>query len=212
MDKSYGEIYKKNQSGYWKNLWFYNKKIIIGVLIAVAVIIYSVVSCSNIVRPDASVLYISRGGMSPDVVEVIKNKYSPLIEDINNDGETFLEVYVLTVPFDNPAEIDIANKSRINTEILNGDSDVIIAEKSLVEAFVNLEDFFTPLEISKYPPVKNKNGDNVAVDITESEFASVTGYDKKDSLYMFLRNELQENSEYNEYLQGKIIAEKISME
>ena len=135
MDRSYSEIFKPGQPEFWKNLWFYNKKIIISVLVAVLIIIYTVSSCVSKPSADASVVLVTRNSRTPEATGELEKSFARAVEDINGDGKITVDVTEVYVPVVGSDELDTSNSIRTVNEIINGEASVIIAEKALVERF-----------------------------------------------------------------------------
>ncbi|MDP4117924.1 MAG: hypothetical protein Q8873_01895 [Bacillota bacterium] len=187
MEKSYRQKYKKTQLSYWKNFWYYNRWIIIAVTLVIAALVYFIASCRNMSRPDATIFYVTKYGISSAAASEIETTYSKYVQDINNDGKTEVKVIEIVMSDDLSEGVKSANVSRLNTEIINGDSAVIIGEKSLLNPFINLDDYFEIPHSAKYKTILNKNGKATALDITDSKFAKMAGYDKKDTLCMLVK-------------------------
>lgn len=209
MDKSYRETLKPNQVDFWKNLWFYNKKIIIAVVVAIVIAVFGIVSCCKNTPPDAGIIIVTRVSRTPEATEKLRTFAVGEVEDINGDGKKTVDITEVFVPDTTSAELDVSNATYAVNEIINGDASVVIAEKGLIESFFEQNDFFEEPEESKYPLVYNKNGKAVAVDITSSDIAEMIEYSGKDKLYLLVKD-IDENSElYGLYLQGLKIVEKI---
>ncbi|MBQ3053922.1 MAG: hypothetical protein IJC89_03350 [Clostridia bacterium] len=210
MDKSYRKIYKISDPKFLVNFWFYNKKIIIGVIIGVLAIIWAGVSCSKIKRPDVSILYVSSSTVDDSKVNEVEQEFAELIEDTNGDGECVVRLIVISVPDGVTQEVDTANTSRVNTEIINGDSNIIIGEKSRIKAFLKQQEFFQSINSFGNPYV---SGD-FAVDIKNTIFARKMEYSQNTPLCLMIKggeNDVDETKSLM-YTQSLLLAEKIMSE
>ena len=210
MDKSYSEIYNKKQKQFWKNLWFYNKKIIISAVVAVCIVIFGAVKCSNIERPDAGILIVTKYGMNDEVRARAEEKYSAYVQDVNGDGKNVVRLVVVAAGEGNEGEINAGNVSRLNTEMLRGECNLIVAEKALVEQFLVYDEFFEVPVLGKYPAVQSESGKAVAADISNSRFAGDIYYDKSDTLLLLLKGAEEDTPEFAMYEQCLKVAEIIT--
>ncbi len=207
MDKSYSELLKPGEKDFWKNFWFYNKKIIITVALAVSITVFGVSRCMNISSPDAAVMIITQNNHAPDVTEKIEKSISSVVEDINEDGKVKIALVEVAVPKDSYAELQTSNEIKAINQIVNGDATVVIGEKQLLEKFFEEDEFFE--EATGENLVINSKGKPVAVDITKSAFAGEMNYDGEDVLCLAVKR-IEENSPvYEMYLQGKKIVDYI---
>ncbi len=211
MDKSYKEIYNKNQRQYWVNFWYFNKKIIYACLVATFMLIYGVVSCSISHKPDAGIILITKsGGISGDKTDLIKTEYSKFISDVNDDRVATLNVVGIYFYESAPGEVDAANAMRLSNELINGDCNVIIAEKSTIKHFLSNEKFFaTPFE-SKYPIIYDNGGNAAALDISKSAFAEKIEYKGTEPLCLAYIQSNPDSPLYDMFEEGKKLAKEIS--
>ncbi len=210
MDKSYKEIYTIKDKEYWKNFWFFNKKSVFAVLIAVIMIISGIVRCSNLKRPDAGIVIVTSNNIAPEKLSIVNSRYSQLIKDVNEDNATTLNIVEISFSKNAPDEVEAANTIRTNNEILNGDSSVIIGEYELIKQFFEKDGIFAKPFESEFPVILNASGVPTALDISESKLALEIGY-SSDSPLCLAYLECDENMPvYPMYEEGKIIAREIS--
>ncbi len=207
MDKSYRELLKPGEPDFWKNFWFYNKKIIISVLVAVIVIVFTAVRCASIPEPDAEILILTRNSRVPEVTENLEETFSALIEDINGDGKATAVITEVAVPRQDSAELQTSNEIKAVNQLVNGNSTVIVAEKELLEVFLEIDGLFE--EASEGKLICNSKGKPVATDITEKAFAKDMDYYGTDTLCIAVKAVDKASENYDMYIQGKIIAEYI---
>lgn len=208
MDKSYRELIKPGEPDFWKNFWFYNKKIIIAVILAVIVTVFGVSRCMNIPSPDAAVLIITGDSRVPEVTEVLRKDISSVVEDINGDNEITVNITEVSVPEGDSAELKASNEMKAVNQLVNGDATVVIGEKKILERFFEEEDFFE--EIYGEKVVTNSRGKAVAIDITESPFAEEMCYFGSDVLCIAVKSVNENSPAYELYSQGKNIVEYIT--
>ncbi len=216
MDKSYGDIYKKTQLAYWKNLWFHNRKTIIAAIVAIITMVYFMVKCTMIIRPDVTIIYVTRERIAEVNIDKIEKKYESIISDCNGDGKAILKVVPILMEKDAPSQVENANGSRLNTEIISGESTLIIGEYELIEKYINMDGFFyEPLE-GNYKLIYSEKGNASAVDISQSEFARIAEYDGEEPLCILVKG-LADEVKKDKFLlkswnEGKKIADKIVLE
>lgn len=136
MDKSYKEIYTIKDKEYWQNFWFFNKYSILAIFIALIMLISGITRCNNLKRPDAGIVIITSNNIAPERLSEVHSRYSELIKDINEDNEATLNIVEISFSKNAPDEVEAANAMRINNEVLNGDSSVIIGEYELINQFL----------------------------------------------------------------------------
>lgn len=209
MDKSYREIFNPTQPQFWKNLWFYNKKIILAIFVGIIIIVFGVTRCQNITRPDAGILLVTQHGVAEEQRTLLQSRFQQEIDDINGDGKKTVHILEIYISEADAEEVDSANRLRVVNEIINGDSNVIIAEKELVESFFEQAIFFEQPEEGKLPLLKNKEGVPMAVDITETSFADEIGYRGKTPLCLMLKGADESSPLFEMYKQGEKIAKII---
>jgi len=210
MDKSYRETLKPTQLDFWKNLWFYNKKIIIAVVIAVIIAVMGIVSCSRKISPDAAVIVITRLSRTSEATEKLQKFLGEGVEDVTKDGKVVVDITELYLPVTTSEELNVSNLNQVVNEIINGDASIIIAEQEIVEGFFEEQEFLLSPSEGKYPLIYNNRGRAVAVDITESEIAEMIEYQGEGKLCLLIKN-IGENSElYDLHLQGLKIVERIT--
>lgn len=210
MDKSYKEIYTIKDKEYWKNFWFFNKYSIIAIFIALIMIISGITRCSNLKRPDAGIVIITSNNIAPEKISLIKSIYSDHIKDVNGDGEVTLNIVEISFSKKAPDEVEAANAMRVNTEVLNGDSSVVIGEYELIKQFFQKDGVFAKPFESEFPVILSTSKNPVALDITNSRLAEIIGYSSDSPLCLAYMECDESLPVYPMYKEGKIIAREIS--
>lgn len=85
-----------------KNFWDYHKWHIIGTILAIAIIIFSVRECATRVKPDVNVVLFSYTGMTGEQVELLTDYLESVCDDNNGDGQVY--VGVINCSYNNKSE------------------------------------------------------------------------------------------------------------
>ena len=85
-----------------KNFWDYHKGHITGIILALAIIIFSIRECANRVKPDINVLLFSYTGMTAEQVELLTDYMETVCDDNNGDGQ--VKVGVIDCSYNNKSE------------------------------------------------------------------------------------------------------------
>lgn len=199
MDKSYKELIKPNRKEFWQNFWFYNKKIIIAVIVTMIIVVFTVSRCINIPRTDAGILLLTRHSRTPEVTEKLESRLEELVDDINGDGEVCVKITEVYLPDEQSAELKASNEMKAVNELVNGEATVVIAEKSLIEAFLEEDDFFEEIPEGDYSVILNSKGKAVAIDVTQKEIAKEIEYHGDDVLCLAVKS-LSQNEKIMQYI------------
>lgn len=199
MDKSYKELIKPNRKEFWQNFWFYNKKIIIAVIVTMIIVVFTVSRCINIPRTDAGILLLTRHSRTPEVTEKLESRLEELVDDINGDGEVCVKITEVYLPDEQSAELKASNEMKAVNELVNGEATVVIAEKSLIEAFLEEDDFFEEIPEGDYSAILNSKGKAVAIDVTQKEIAKEIEYHGDDVLCLAVKS-LSQNEKIMQYI------------
>ncbi len=70
-----------------KNFWDYHKWHVLGVILAIVLVVFSVSECVNRVEPDVNVVLFSYKGMVEEQVEMLIDYMENVCEDVNGDGQ-----------------------------------------------------------------------------------------------------------------------------
>ncbi len=181
-DKSFRQTYKITQPEFWKNLWFYDGKIIIISAIVLAVIIGSVIGCIRTVTPDIQIIYTISVPTPYETFEALNAEFSEITEDINGDKKNVAEIMEIYLPDEVNNEIYMANSVKLAAEISSGDANIIIGQKDILNNMFPINEY---MQISSSDDIPDKGG--CYMDITSSPLARKLGYKGDDTLYYFIR-------------------------
>ena len=182
-DKSYGQTYKINQPEFWKNLWFYNGKIIIISVIILTIVIWSVVGCIREIEPDVSLIYTIHSPTQYEDIEAINELLSEKVSDLNGDKRNVAEVMEIYLPTDTANEFFMANSVKLTAEVSSGNADIIIGEKDILERIFPFDEY---TEITGSGDVPDNGG--VYIDITDTKLAETFKYNGTGAIYLVLKN------------------------
>ena len=181
-DKSFRQTYKITQPEFWKNLWFYDGKIIIISAIVLAIVIGSVIGCIRTVTPDIQIIYTISVPTPYETFEALNAEFSEITEDINGDKKNVAEIMEIYLPDEVNNEIYMANSVKLAAEISSGDANIIIGQKSILS---NMFPFDEYKQISSPEEIDEKGG--CYMDITSTPLAKKFGYKGDDALYYIIR-------------------------
>ena len=181
-DKSFRQTYKITQKEFWKNLWFYEGKIIIISLIVLAVVIGSVISCIRNVTPDVQIIYSISYPLPYEKIEALNEEFSKMTNDVNRDKKNVTEIMEIYLPEAVNNEIYMANSVKLAAEISSGDANIIIGQEDIINNMFPLDIL---KQISSPDEITEKGG--IYMDITNSRLAERFDYKGDKKLYFILR-------------------------
>ncbi|MBE7060252.1 MAG: hypothetical protein E7389_05470 [Ruminococcaceae bacterium] len=181
-DKSFGQTYKINQPEFWKNLWFYEGKVIIISVIVLVILIWSIVGCIRTIEPDVSVIFSVHYPTPYEEIEAINSILSEKVEDVNGDKKNVAEIMEIYLPNNTADEFYMANSVKLTAELSSGNADIIIGEEDILR---NIYPFDILKEIKSSDEVPEKGG--VYADITGTKLAEIFKYKGEGKLYLILK-------------------------
>ncbi len=85
-----------------KNFWDYHKWHVIGTILAIFLVAFSVSECVNRVKPDVNVVLFSYTGMVSEQVELLTDYMESVCGDVNGDGQFY--VGIIDCSYNNKSE------------------------------------------------------------------------------------------------------------
>lgn len=214
MAEKYGTIPKRFTKKWWEYFWDYYK---LHVIIIACIIVAILITVNDVIqRPkyDFEITYSSEFGITDDNVGKIKNAIKPLIKDYDGNGKVQINIdQHLFKNDDTDAEMQSAQISKLQLEMIDGDSLIYIFDKEksqyIIDSSVSEGAFesvynWVDGEIDE-EKVYKYYGRFYAISLKDSKILKASGVDTQN-LYISLiaPYEIDENSE--KYIAAKKIA------
>lgn len=95
-----------------QNFWFYYKWHVVGVLVVIAVIVFTVMDLANRVEPDYTIGVITFNASSTDMFESLQEPLASFGEDLNGDGSVVVDVAQYDLASEDP-QVIMATTARL---------------------------------------------------------------------------------------------------
>lgn len=205
MAEKYGTVPPKWTKEWWEYFWDYYKWhtiITIGIVICIAV---TVVQCATKEKYDLTVTYAGHMIYSEEEVSRLTDVISPLIDDIDGNGEK--SVFFQQLNFMNSSgseEYDYASQSKLDMEFHNECSFLFLYDSSELENMVNrdsVSELYLPVsewaeEMPEESLIYSKDGIPYAVRLAESAFFADNNI-YSDDLYIIVRRNYRDDEKNN---------------
>lgn len=111
------------------NFWFYNKWIVLGVVAAIFVIVFTIYEINNTPSYDALVAVYTSSAMPDETVSKLNAALSEYCNDVNEDGQVSVSITPMSGNRQDGSEESVAVETRIMSELNSGDNDIYIVDQ-----------------------------------------------------------------------------------
>ena len=172
MSQTNGMTYKEKIDHYW----YYYKWHLFVLVCIIAAIVYTLISCHNIVEPDLDVLLVSDVAVDKEDQQRFIDKYSPYVTDVNGDGKktitiTFAQFSNYATNTLNP-QLEMASEELLKANIMAAENQLIIFKNNVTDYLVGFEVFE---DLSEYNNEKGyfpiDKDDKMLLDLATSDYS-----------------------------------------
>ena len=136
------------------NFWFYNKWIVLGIVFAIAVVVFTVYEVNNIQDYDALVAVYTGDAMTEETAWKLETALTPYCNDVNEDGLVTLSVTPISGSRKNGSEEAVAVETRIMSELNSGSNDIYIVDQEYLDFL--MDDVYAECFSVVYPLNENE--------------------------------------------------------
>lgn len=131
----------------WENYWFYYKIHTIVAIVAIIVVAILVTQCATTVRPDMTVMMISKNiALDQEKTKKVEDMLSKYTSDTNNDGRKVVNLEVFTISSDGKdAQMSMAYQQKMMAEIAASDNTIFILDDNFYNTLNKDNEFFCNL-------------------------------------------------------------------
>lgn len=178
-DKSFW--HDKKDRVWLQNFWYYYKFVILGVVIAAAVVIAMVVNIVNQVQYDLTVYYMGNYTLSRELFERTERAFEQLIDDADGKDGIHLSYEDLT-QVDNPQdEMAISMRQVVMVKVAEGEGYLYILTQTQFENYAK-EGIFEDIS-----DIINADGPVYGICLNNNAFMRDLGYNDDANLWMAVR-------------------------
>lgn len=193
MAEKYGVVPKRFTKAWWEYFWMYYKWHTIAavfIILAITVTIYQKVTAP---RYDLTLTYAGGYAFTEETQSSLTKELTPLIDDVNKDGEKLLYFSVLSLADSNDPQYEMAMQTKLQLALSADEAYIYILDEAQAKQLVT-----DSMETCVFAPLKDWYGkdlpdgvlcagdEGVGLPLSENSLFEKLGI-KSDNMYLLIR-------------------------
>lgn len=149
MAEKYGVVPKNFTRAWWEYFWMYYKwhtLVTVFIIAAVAITVYQKATAP---KYDLNVVYAGGGVIAEETIQSLTKELTPLIDDVNQNGEKLLNLYSMQMSGSGDAEYDMAMQTKLTLTLSADEVYIYLMDGDVAAGFLSEDPsdcVFAPLD------------------------------------------------------------------
>lgn len=178
MAEKYGEVPPRFTKAWWDYFWYYYKWRVIGIVLAIFCLIFTLYQCAARPKYDMHISYVGHKFYTEEKLDLLADCLCEYIDDVDGNGEkSILGQQINFSDKNGNEEYDFASQTKLDVEMQEDCSFIFLYDKAMLDSMLNrdyADQIFLPVsEWTESMPPENmlcsKDGVAYAVSLANSK-------------------------------------------